>query len=436
MLLGAQLFVELVGLNGELAADSVLDIEDGRVKVGRREGPHLASVLVKAAEEEEGGGWGTGGSSAGEGEHLATRLFERKVTGRADGRQTGRRGETSQAASVFTPPSRIAADIADALPRPSSSSTSSAAVDRSQRAADTGSGDDRSDMVVVGSSPCAHRSRSWPVAESARTSPARALSSPFKSHFLLFSPSRTTREINERRCSAAVLQAVSCRPISSRSTRRMRYLSFPMQEPSTTYASSSSAQVRVSPPSPHIHASNTLFSRAVPFPDGYGATVHFHWPGKGFQLLGMYVPPLPRLPLPCPATASLSRLSNDKPSAIFRLRGTFSAQTSRPALFNADSAPTVDTTAILGIAIEPLPTIEAEMASLPNAVARPNTPLPDATLLAERIVKHLFNYVSGFMGGGPITPESVVPMAMIAKWYEVFVGKVRNTGIGFLDNQE
>ena len=25
----------------------------------------------------------------------------------------------------------------------------------------------------------------------------------------------------------------------------------------------------------------------VPFPDGYGAAVHFHWPGKGFQLLGM-----------------------------------------------------------------------------------------------------------------------------------------------------
>lgn len=27
----------------------------------------------------------------------------------------------------------------------------------------------------------------------------------------------------------------------------------------------------------------------VPFPDGYGATVHFFWPGKGFQLLGMSV---------------------------------------------------------------------------------------------------------------------------------------------------
>jgi hypothetical protein len=27
----------------------------------------------------------------------------------------------------------------------------------------------------------------------------------------------------------------------------------------------------------------------VPFPEGYGATVHFFWPGKGFQLLGMLV---------------------------------------------------------------------------------------------------------------------------------------------------
>ena len=31
----------------------------------------------------------------------------------------------------------------------------------------------------------------------------------------------------------------------------------------------------------------SLMVIAVPFPEGYGATVHFHWPGKGFQLLGM-----------------------------------------------------------------------------------------------------------------------------------------------------
>jgi len=31
---------------------------------------------------------------------------------------------------------------------------------------------------------------------------------------------------------------------------------------------------------------NTV-SILVPFPPGYAGTVHFYWPGKGFQLLGM-----------------------------------------------------------------------------------------------------------------------------------------------------
>ncbi|KAI0923026.1 hypothetical protein AcW1_002485 [Taiwanofungus camphoratus] len=161
----------------------------------------------------------------------------------------------------------------------------------------------------------------------------------------------------------------------------------------------------------------------VPFPDGFGATVHFHWPGKGFQLLGM--------------------LSNEKPSAIFRLRGNFSTQSSNNTLFTngmpAPGASPADVPAILGIAIEPLPSILAQVSVLPSAVAKA-TPPPDATLLAERIVKHLFNYVSGFVGGGGggamITPESQVPMAIIAKWYETFMSKVRNTGVGFLENQE
>ncbi|KZT01606.1 DUF775-domain-containing protein [Laetiporus sulphureus 93-53] len=165
---------------------------------------------------------------------------------------------------------------------------------------------------------------------------------------------------------------------------------------------------------------------SVPFPDGYGATVHLHWPGKGFQLLGM--------------------LSNDKPSAIFRLRGTFSSQSSRPTLFgdaSGTSTPTtamvtdVDTTpAYLGIAIEPLSTIEAEVATIPSAITRPAITQADTTLLAERIVKHLFNYVSGFAGGGLMTPETPIPLAVIARWYEAFVSKVRMVGIGFLENQQ
>ena len=66
----------------------------------------------------------------------------------------------------------------------------------------------------------------------------------------------------------------------------------------------------------------------------------------------------------------------------------------------------------------------------------------DPTLLAERIVKNLFNYVSGFgersgMGfGGTLQPEYKIEMAVIARWYEKFLGKVRNGGIGFLERDE
>lgn len=96
-------------------------------------------------------------------------------------------------------------------------------------------------------------------------------------------------------------------------------------------------------------------------------------------------------------------------------------------------------TAFLGLSIEPLPQIMQEVAALPSAVARTNAnPVADATLMAERIVKNLFNYVSSFVGGNPSTmsPDLMIPMGMIAKWYENFVSKVRNSGVGFLERQE
>ena len=57
-------------------------------------------------------------------------------------------------------------------------------------------------------------------------------------------------------------------------------------------------------------------------------------------------------------------------------------------------------------------------------------------MLAERIVKHLFNYLAGFATGGPLTPNVAIPMGTIVRWYEAFVVKVKNSGIGFLENQE
>ncbi|KAF8812816.1 DUF775-domain-containing protein [Phlegmacium glaucopus] len=167
----------------------------------------------------------------------------------------------------------------------------------------------------------------------------------------------------------------------------------------------------------------------LPFPDGYGAAVHFFWPGKGFQLLGM--------------------LSNEKPSAIFRLRGTFTPSNPNSTITAAQTAfsttsqnpfqqQSQDVTAILGLSIEPLSDITMQVQSLPSSLVKPGVDLTrDPTMLAERIVKHLFNYISGFMGdGGMISPQAMVPVNLIAKWYENFLNKVKAGGVGFLERDD
>ncbi|KAH9077682.1 DUF775-domain-containing protein [Lactarius deliciosus] len=161
----------------------------------------------------------------------------------------------------------------------------------------------------------------------------------------------------------------------------------------------------------------------VPFPEGYGATVHFFWPGKGFQLLGM--------------------LSNEKPSAIFRLRGSFVSQSSSSqAAFSNSAQPTIGigVTAVLGISIEPLPQVLEQVSVLSTAAPKlaPAPTLSDATVFAEKIVKHLFNYVSSFVSGSgtSLSPDSMVPVGLIARWYESFLAKARAGGVGFLDRQE
>ena len=134
------------------------------------------------------------------------------------------------------------------------------------------------------------------------------------------------------------------------------------------------------------------------------------------------------------------RLSNDKPSAIFRLRGTFTPGASAgPAAFTGGTNPTLggDVTATLGIAIEPLSQISQNPPDLVNTngggtVAVPNK-AADPGYLAEQIVKHLFNFVSSFVGAGVVDQNTLVPMSAIARWYEGFRTKLKNMGPGFLD---
>jgi len=96
-----------------------------------------------------------------------------------------------------------------------------------------------------------------------------------------------------------------------------------------------------------------------------------------------------------------------------------------------------DVTAILGLSIEPLAQIQAQLQSLPGPVAVSGVDLTrDPTLLAERVVKHLFNYISGFSGSGALSPDMAIPMTVVAKWYENFLAKVRAGGVGFLERED
>jgi hypothetical protein len=138
---------------------------------------------------------------------------------------------------------------------------------------------------------------------------------------------------------------------------------------------------------------------------------------------------------------STCRLSNEKPSAIFRLRGNFVSQsTSSQAAFFNTAQPTTGAgvTAVLGISIEPLPQIFEQVNALPSAMSKPAPGPSDGAALAEKIVKHLFNYISGFVSGSgtSLSPDSMVPMNVIARWYESFLSKVRAGGVGFLDRLE
>lgn len=53
--------------------------------------------------------------------------------------------------------------------------------------------------------------------------------------------------------------------------------------------------------------------------------------------------------------------------------------------------------------------------------------------LADQIVKHLFNFVSSFVGTGKVDGNTLVPMSAFVRWYEGFKTKLKNMGPGFLD---
>ncbi|SGY20541.1 BQ5605_C016g08088 [Microbotryum silenes-dioicae] len=167
--------------------------------------------------------------------------------------------------------------------------------------------------------------------------------------------------------------------------------------------------------------------QTAPLPEGYGCTLHFD-PGKGtgWSLIG--------------------GLTNEKPSAIFRLRGNLIPSSSSSTLSAPSfSSPTSTTSATLGILCEPLAAVEAHLAQLPISSANSNIgagalvlkdPMTNPTTLAMLVAKNMFNAIAGFAQQIPGTMTYAVELGVVEKWYSRFVEKIKAAGVGFLQQQD
>ncbi|KAG0018425.1 hypothetical protein BGZ81_010250 [Podila clonocystis] len=200
----------------------------------------------------------------------------------------------------------------------------------------------------------------------------------------------------------------------------------------------------------------------VPFQPGYAATVHLLWPNKTWQLLGM--------------------LSNDKASAIFRLRAarppnTGSTGHSNDMAMEGDSTGSGSSpiTATLGISMEPIDVVMSQISSMSSASSSSTTttttsssmssipsnalvPLsagssssPDSVAaLAQKVMSHLYNHVTSFAtavlppgstvlvptggpgssmnvlaGGSQATDSSYLPVKAFNDWFQNVVRKAK-----------
>lgn len=98
---------------------------------------------------------------------------------------------------------------------------------------------------------------------------------------------------------------------------------------------------------------------------------------------------------------------------------------------------------ILGISVEPLEIVQAQLATLPTAGAVQaegvsmalvkHTLAPTTTALARRIIKNAFNFLSSFASGSPT--GDVVPLKAFQDWWTKFERKIEHDPT-FLERDE
>ena len=145
----------------------------------------------------------------------------------------------------------------------------------------------------------------------------------------------------------------------------------------------------------------------VPFSQGFGGSVYFGWPspesgGISWQYLGY--------------------ISNDKPSAIFKITKLKAAEHISTNPFSSQLMHSLcsPTNAQIGIMVEPLAEISQKTVS-PDTVA---SQVQSFTEFSQKMLENFFNYASSFAvspGQGMLQPSATyIPMDVLQKWYTNF----------------
>lgn len=147
-------------------------------------------------------------------------------------------------------------------------------------------------------------------------------------------------------------------------------------------------------------------------PAGTAAAVYMQLPGESqFKLLGA--------------------MGNEKQSAIFKINLGGSG-TGYEAMNGMNGNGDIN----LGISVEPVASIQAQLAGLQNesSTSTALVKLPPSTkVLAQRIIKNAFNFLASFSGsaGG----HEMVPLKSFQDWWKKFEGRIENDP-GFLERDD
>ncbi|XP_060938848.1 protein Hikeshi [Limanda limanda] len=141
----------------------------------------------------------------------------------------------------------------------------------------------------------------------------------------------------------------------------------------------------------------------VPFPPGTGGSVYLSVPdpgggGPAWQLLGF--------------------ISNDKPSAIFRISGLKPGPGAGPQPFGPGGSCGSGSGAQLGVSVEPLQQLVQEVPVSSAAVSSVDSFLQ----FTQKMLDSLFNFCSSFAVSQeqmiPNRTETFIPSSCVLRWYE------------------